>query len=203
MKLSLLKAGLLILTLLLTDFVFAATHAATADQRTGMYAGIGIGGGFTNNHNVSSSARHGLAWDANLGYQFNTYFALEGGYLRILEKHDAVSDQTLGGFYLSAKGLIPINPKLNLFGRVGAVRLKSESDSHPNGAITYMQSGTKYVPMLGLGIQYFVMPKLAIEEQYFYTFESSIISATKNRIPSANTFLFGISYHFFFLKCDK
>src|SRR3990167_109154 len=77
----------------------------------------------------------GFAWNGNVGYQFNSYFALESGYTQFADVNAnspiaggtlAVMNKDNYGIDLLAKGILPINQKFNVFAKAGMMRLHTK-----------------------------------------------------------------------------
>ena len=133
---------------------------ANAADLTGWYGGINLGrsdlklnggdidGVFANQGITSSSSidRHDTAWSLNLGYQFNPYFALEGGYVDF-GKYDLKGDvsapaaDTIDGRYkaygydLSAVGILPLQQGLSVYGKAGVFHSRSDLEASSSGAV--------------------------------------------------------------------
>ena len=98
-----------------------------AADRTGAFAGGGIGGGSAN---LSSSGEFlpspgtdegVLILEGHGGYRFNPYFALEGKLLGAANGGNETGDQlSFGALSGRAVGLIPVSRVVDLYGLVGA-----------------------------------------------------------------------------------
>lgn len=111
------------------------------------------------------------------GYQFNKYFALEGGYFD-LGKFDFTAtglpagtlsgNIKIKGVNLDAVGILPITEKFSAFGRVGANYAKVEDSFVGGGSLTVLnpnpsERNTNY--KLGLGLQYAFNDSLAMRAE--------------------------------------
>ena len=84
----------------------------------------------------------GLAGRLAIGYQFSPYFAAELGYLRLANQKGkdygstgyAIGTKTLSqnALDVAAKGILPINDKFNVYGKLGVAYLTSTITSHLN-----------------------------------------------------------------------
>jgi OOP family OmpA-OmpF porin len=134
--------------------------AANAADLTGWYGGVNlarsnlklngsdIDGVFANQGVTSSSSidTHDTAWSLNLGYQFNPYFALEGGYVDF-GKYDlkgAVSAPAVDsidgrykayGYDLSAVGILPLQQGLSVYGKAGVFHSRSDLEASSSGTV--------------------------------------------------------------------
>jgi OOP family OmpA-OmpF porin len=100
------------------------------------------------------------------GYQFNRYFALEGGYFDLGE-FDFNAHTTppgtldgsleLNGINFDAVGILPFTEKFSAFGRIGVNYAKAKASIDGTGAVSTLdpnssEYGTNY--KLGVGIEY-------------------------------------------------
>jgi len=107
------------------------------------------------------------------GYQFNQYFALEGGYFD-LGKFDFTAntfpvgtlkgDIKLRGLNVDAVGLIPFTAKLSGFGRVGLNYAEARDTFRGSGLVHVTNPNPRekaFNYKFGLGLQYALTPSLA------------------------------------------
>lgn len=108
------------------------------------------------------------------GYQFNRYFALEGGYFDLGKFSFTATTVPAGtlngniklkGLNLDLVGILPITEKFSAFGRVGVNSAKAEDNFRGTGAVTVLNSSpnkrdtnVKY----GAGLQYHFTPALGL-----------------------------------------
>ncbi len=167
---------------------FASPFAAAQDD-AGWYVGAGIGqsrakiddpriidglsaNGFSTNS--ISDDNHDTGYKLFGGYQFNRYFALEGGYFD-LGRFGFTADTTpagtlngnikLRGLNLDALGFLPFTDKFSAFGRVGANYAQARDAFSGTGAVDVVnpspsKNGLNY--KLGLGLQYAFTESLAM-----------------------------------------
>ena len=138
--------------------VAGVAQAADATGKTNWYGGVNIGrtdlranGGDIDRalaeQNISSSTSldsNDTAYSLNIGYKFNPYFALEGGYTD-LGKYGFSSNVTspvattvngnykVDGVNLSAVGIIPLNNGFSLYGKAGIFRANTKLDVSSSG----------------------------------------------------------------------
>jgi len=146
----------------------------------------------------------GLAWNANVGYQFNQYLAVEGGYTHFAQTKATVNGvsltSSLGGFGLNAKGILPINEQFNVFAKAGAIDLNETVEAKEAGASDKV-TGSSWTPELGLGASYNVNKNAALTLQGIHTFKTHFNTtvdglSARGTIPQANAILAGVSYKF-------
>jgi OOP family OmpA-OmpF porin len=100
------------------------------------------------------------------GYQFNRYFAIEGGYSDLGSFHFASNTLPAGtlngtfkvrGLNVDAVGIVPIADRFSVFGRVGANYAETKDSFNGTGAVVVLdpnpsKRNTNY--KAGLGLQY-------------------------------------------------
>ena len=111
------------------------------------------------------------------GYQFNRYFALEGGYFdlgRFGFRADTVPAGTLNGtidlrgLNLELVGTVPITEKFSAFGRVGANYAEARDNFSGTGAVRVFNASpdTRDTNLkLGLGLQYAFTDSVAMRAE--------------------------------------
>lgn len=139
--------------------------------------------------------RNSFAWSANVGYQFNKYIAVEGGYMmlpyiKVSADGDSIKLHTNAGV-LVAKGMYPISDKFDVFAKAGIAYL-SHSVSVSAGASSASVSANDGTvePVAGLGVDYNITPKVAVTAQAITTIK------TDDNFPATYTGLVGLSYKF-------
>lgn len=108
------------------------------------------------------------------GYQFNKYFALEGGYFDLgtfgftattVPAGTLTGDIRLKGVNLDAVGMWPFTEKFSIFGRVGVNHAQAKDRFSGTGAVGVINpnpSKRDTNPKFGLGLQYAFTPALAM-----------------------------------------
>jgi opacity protein-like surface antigen len=137
-------------------------------------------GGSTSSSNTSypgNSSSSGLGGNANLGYKFMPFFAMELGYT--LYSGTTIKDAAgskaatvkVYSYDIAAKGILPIAASgVEAFAKVGGQRL-NESSTINNSATAIalgVSSGSHNATGLYLagGLQYYFMPELAVNAQW-------------------------------------
>lgn len=179
----------------ITAGMAAATPSTVASQdffnndAAGVYVSGNLGYGHYNDKNVVAKDRRGFTWNANLGYQFNQYLAVEGGYIHFngikVQQAGSATNANLYGLDLVVKGILPINDQFNVFAKVGAMRLDGKLSS-----TTAQSAKSKIVPVFGVGAAYNINKQVAVDVQGLYT------TAAKNSFRQTATVLAGVSYKF-------
>lgn len=169
-------AGLLILAL------GGSSSAQAAEANNAWYVGAGAG---QSRGTQYCDARAGLAtqscddqgnvWKLFVGYQINSYFGVEGGYVDF-GKFSA--DLAGGGAqgkdetksragFLEAVAGIPIGERVFVFGKLGGVYWRIKSDTQVGGTLRQIkENGLDAVA--GAGAQFFVTKNLAVRTEYEY-----------------------------------
>lgn len=172
---------------LMTLVILASPYALANDS--GWYAGINAGrstaeiddpritsallsSGFTTT-SINDDDRD-TGYKLYGGYQFNKYFALEGGYFDLGTFGFTATTVPAGtlngtirlkGLNLDAVGILPVTEKFSLFGRIGAAHTQAKDTFTGTGAVGVInpnpsQRATNY--KLGVGLQYAFTPALAM-----------------------------------------
>lgn len=190
----------------------ASNSMAASDQSSSSNAsGIFISGnlgysdqGYKKSDFVSTPSKldtTGFAWNANAGYQFNQYVAVEGGYTRFADTKATFTGLgtntiSLYGLGMDVKGILPVSSQFDLFAKVGAMRL-SEKQTVQEGSATAKLTGNAWTPTLGLGTAFNVNSNVALTLQDAYTFKTDFKkSGVKVNMPATNAILAGVSYKF-------
>lgn len=217
----------LIQTLSFLGVATLSAPAAHAADLTNWYGGITIGQSEVQDASASeinsTLTGAGLAvsgtsvddtdtgWKLFAGYQFNKYFALEGGYVN-LGRFDANTTVTAvngnpitptsisanikvkDGLYFDAVGILPVSETFSVFGKLGAYSLKTElsasaagasaSDSARNSDLTY-----------GVGVNYSFSKDLKMRGEW-ERFEK-VGDANKTGQSDIDLLSLGLTYQFY------
>ncbi len=149
--------------------------------------------------NVTSSRvdENDTSYGLNLGYAFNSHFALEVGYVdlgrasyRGSSNIGALSlDVESHGWAASAVGSLPLNEQFSLFGRIGGVQAKVEV-SGPGGAL----SDRSWSPLYGVGIDYAFTPSFGLRAEF--TRYDSVGDEDKTGEGDLDNWSVGVLYRF-------
>lgn len=152
----------LVSSLLLAATLGAAAFGAQAQDK-GFYAGAGVGQSFVDEGAYDDED---TAFSAFGGYQFNRYFALEGGYADFGQiESDRPGQPSLEGdtAYLTAVGIIPITDKFSAYGKAGVHRWNLDN-ALPTLTGSNDDSGSD--PTYGVGVQYRINDRVALRGEY-------------------------------------
>jgi OmpA-OmpF porin, OOP family len=157
-----------------------------------------------NSNGISSSNvdNNGIGWGGLVGYQFNSYFALEAGYLgadgmKISDPNGLPIDENLDmrAVDLLVKGILPINDRVNIYGKVGAASVRATTSydirwmTIDTPALVTSQT-TETKPVIGVGVSWDITPHLPLDISWLH------IAKAGGDIPSADFVLVGLGYHF-------
>lgn len=128
--------------------------------------------------NISSSTDDtDTAYKIQVGYQFNPYFAIEGGYVDLgkatytasFNGGSAKASIKASGINLAVLGMFPVNESLSLFGKLGVINAEAKTDLRATG-LTASVSNTTLRAGAGLGLNYNLEKSIAarIEYEEFY-----------------------------------
>lgn len=161
--------------LLLATFANPLTAATTTDYNEGWYLGGNIGLSFANidedtiTQNITDPSytddESDLGYKLFGGYQFNKYFALEGGYFNLGKFNYDLSSPTgtasgtlkVMGVNLDALALLPITENFAAFARVGANYAQVKDSFSSSGSLSFSGASPKekdFNYKFGAGLQY-------------------------------------------------
>lgn len=150
------------------------------------------------------SGTHGQ-WRLQLGYRFNPYLSLEGGYIDLgTANYDATfsggsarAEWKSGGVDLAALGTLPLANHFALLGKIGAISTKTTTNWRSSG-ITGIPNGdeskSETKPFIGVGVSYALIPRSDLRLEYEHFADIGDASITGN--ADVNTVSLGMSYHF-------
>lgn len=165
----------------LMAFSVAAPALAVMSLPMGWYLEGNLGGTKINNKTYPANSSHStsgsLAWNGNLGYKFMPYFAAEAGYTRYSDikiKNGAgnnAATETHYSYDLAFKGILPAaDTGLEIFAKIGAARISDHTSIQDANAAASIGLGSSSHTSTGLyyggGLQYYLMPELALEVQW-------------------------------------
>lgn len=128
--------------------------------------------------NVSSSLdKKDTAYKLQVGYQFNPYLAVEGGYVDLGKMKYAASftggnanaSIEAKGWNVAAVGILPLNESFSLFAKAGVIDAKVKlkvSASGPGGTASATGDSTDWKGTWGLGATYNFNKQLGLRVEY-------------------------------------
>lgn len=152
-----------------------------------------------------------------LGYQFNQFISLEGGWNYLPQMRYIVprgntlalgNDMTVNSWlaYLAVKLAVPIYPSLYLFGKLGAAYLRNRA-SFSQGSLAAVAGamlptiGSYWAPLFAGGLQYYFNWHWSISFQYLYArgYRKTPLGSSLTHFPSPDTNLFTLGFGFRFM----
>ncbi|MFZ2316151.1 MAG: outer membrane beta-barrel protein [Gammaproteobacteria bacterium] len=173
-----LKKKILLAACGLVAMAMATPALAVMSVPFGWYLEGNVGSSHLSNVNYSgSSSSSGVGGNANLGYKFMPYFAMEAGYTQYA--NSSIKDNTGTkaasvkhySYDLAGRGIFPITDSgFELFAKLGVQRINaktsiSDQTAANNLGISSSQHNTTGL-YLGAGGQYYMMPELAVNVQW-------------------------------------
>lgn len=143
----------------------------------------------------------GFSAGFDVGYQFNEFISLEGGWLyfpQFSETALGVSD-TLTGWaaYGGLKFTIPLIQDLFIFSKIAAAYNQwSGSNNVVVNAVNYSGDNNYWAPLFGFGLQYYFNQNISINAEYIFVNGNEAQTTAQGRTPNENLFLAGLGYKF-------
>ena len=184
------------IALLLTSVLYANTSLA----KMGVYVGINAGYSYIdlNTPRVGDNVKrkqYGPAWGADVGLQFNRYFAVEFGYNALANVADGHKDVLTNNqiYHLALKGSLPgENKRCDLFAKAGIASVLAHYVN-----VSDDQKRQKYTPYFALGVAYHLTPHVAINLQAIATIAQGNNNGdikAPNSIPAMYAGMIGVTY---------
>lgn len=150
-----------------------------------------------------SNMTGGFTGGADIGYQFNEYWALEGGWFylpTVKGTINTVSSRVNNGLvYIAVKGNLPVYENTYIFGKLGGGytynNLKGTTFLSTDRSVNVTHS-QYWNPIFAVGIQYYFTPNWSANFQYLYNPGYHNSSSQDFFAPVANMFTAGIGYKF-------
>lgn len=159
---------------------FSASAFAIMSAPNGWYLEANAGSTDLSNKSYpgGNSSSSGVGGNANIGYKFMPYFALEGGYTQYANTSitNSATNTKAGtdkhySYDLSLRGILPIMTSgFELFAKAGIQRLNSKVSINNSAAAAAIGLGSSHHSTtgiyLGAGGQYYFIPELAVVAQW-------------------------------------
>ena len=186
--------------------------AASEQDQSGWYLGTGIGYStispkFENStlqkaaDDHFSQKKHDTGFKLYGGYQFNENWAIEAQYIN-LGKYKAEPEllpKDLAGVTVKVSGIAVngvasyhFSEDFSVLAKAGILQTKLDTDMFAPG-VRYSGSTTKTMPLLGIGAEYRLTPRLSLRAEYEYYGEQKIKDFIKVRTDMATL---GLRYRF-------
>lgn len=147
------------LTRLSLVLLLCSTLAIQAHARDGLFVSATVGSAdLTENFGGFEIDSSSTAYGATVGWRFNDYFSVEGGYRNFgrFDQTFAVNDESVSvslkadGFVLGAIGHLPLGERFGLFGKAGSFfwdgdsKINSLTVASPGDTNLYLGAGMTY-----------------------------------------------------------
>lgn len=136
----------------------------------GWYAGLGVGQSRYRDFAATSANTRTEGWKVYGGYQFNKYFALEGGYVNLNDMTARTGTVTTNidtdAWTLGAVLSYPVTDKISVMGKVGAAYMLADVNMKAGAALTVRTGDDGYEPNYGLGVSYKVFDNLDLRAEW-------------------------------------
>jgi len=184
------------LALTFTTSAFAFNNPVNPEHPgRGIFVGGDIGYGHYSAPSNNLSDLNAFAWYINIGFQFNPYIALEGGYMQLnglkVGANNVSTKADVHGDSLLAKLTYPFRHKYSVFAKFGFMEVYAQTTSNA-GVSANIQAPNHATPEFGLGGGYKITQNLTGTLQWLTTFSTGSSPA----LPATNLALIGLHYQF-------
>ncbi|EGQ9299070.1 hypothetical protein E4T16_14715 [Vibrio parahaemolyticus] len=179
-------------SLIISTLIMSVSNYASADE-TKIYLGAGVGLGhfhsLSNIQDIESSDADAVASNLFLGYSFNDYLSVEGGYLYVGRgQTDSLPFKNQGGV-LSLNGRVPLFGDLSFLAEAGGYW------SHTDGLGT---RDNKVSTILGTGLAYQINDQFDVQARWRYVRDMANLNSQTYQIgsqPNENVATLELVYH--------
>lgn len=186
----------------LSALALAAPAFADMSLPYGWYLEANLGSSsYSGGHLPGSVSSSGIGYNPNIGYKFMPYVAAEVGYTGYANstvKNGAGTKAGIGKHYawdIAAKGILPFYTSgFEAFGKLGVQRISSNMSIQNAaaaaglGLTSFSHSATGL--FLGVGLQYYFMPELAVVGQWQRA-QGNSSTGTETLLSGGLSFIFG------------
>lgn len=203
-------------TKILFATIMASLSLAASAQSTGFYAGASLGESHTKFDSefdlagyTSSTDNNHTAWKLFVGYDFNSYLAVEAGYTDLGTAKYTWFNATGSGqqrrestaTFIAVKGNYPVNDKIDLFAKLGATsnRVTLTYDEVYSGVYrSTTASNTRTDMLIGVGAEYRLVKNIGVRVEYerYGTFGTSFDSIDGTGRTKTELWSAGATYKF-------
>ncbi|SBS26956.1 Outer membrane protein A precursor [Marinomonas aquimarina] len=176
----------------LTAFASAAQAQEWSRQDSGLYVGANYGylkvngdDGFDDNNDV---------WQGLVGYRFNSFLAVEGGYADFGSYGDGIVNADTDGYSAAVKGSLPLTDSIEFFAKAG--QLWYDTDYSVAGLTGSSDNEALFA---GAGLNFKLSEQLLLNAQYtWYDAELSVdeIDQDSDFDTNFNQASVGLEYRF-------
>jgi len=135
------------------------------------YAGFGFGQSKYQDVDAISANVRSEGWKAYLGYEFNKYLAVEGGYVNLNDMTAQLPTRTTNvatdGWTIGALASFPVTDRFSAFARLGAAYMLVDIRDKDVGAPDTARSGDdSWAANYGVGVRYALLNNLDIRAEW-------------------------------------
>ncbi|OJW92535.1 MAG: hypothetical protein BGO62_03565 [Thiobacillus sp. 65-1402] len=136
----------------------------------GWYAGLGVGQSKYRGVDEDTANTRTEGWKVYGGYQFNKYFAIEGGYANLNDMTARtgaiVTNLDTDAWTLGAVLSYPVTGKLSVMGKLGAAYMLADVNVKNGAALTVRSGDDSYEPNYGVGVSYALLDNLNLRVEW-------------------------------------
>jgi long-chain fatty acid transport protein len=137
----------------------------------GLYAGFSFGQSRYRDIAADSANTRSEGWKAYLGYEFNRYFALEGGYVNLNDMTAVAgvmnTNIATDAWALGAVARLPVTERMSVFGKVGTAYMLADIKEKNVATGEFRRSGDDdFEPNYGAGVSYAVLDNIDVRAEW-------------------------------------
>lgn len=150
--------------------------------------------------NAISGSAHGnqTTWKGYLGYDFNQYLAVEGGYAHLGKSSNnygsvASTHSNKSALFVAVKGTLPLSERFDLFGKIGPSYNMIDQSVTVLGTPIGTNDSKRMAVMYGVGAEFAATKQLGVRVEYehFGKFGGNNSFSTRTSLWST-----GVNYKF-------
>ena len=181
----------------------SVSHSSTSLDKGGLNTKLQSAG--ATGVSSADSGTGNYQWRLQLGYRFNDWLALEGGYIDLGKAKynatyaggSAAAKWKAGGPDLAVLGILPVNDSFSLFGKLGVIDAKTKTKIAATGAaaaVSGKPSDTHAEPIYGLGAMYKLTDNAGLRLEYERV--NNVGDSVKTGKADVDVVSLGLSYQF-------
>ncbi len=126
------------------------------------------------NNVVSKVEEHDRGYKAQIGWMFNNYFGVEGGFVKLGKaKYSATytggsstSETKIDGYSVAGVVVFPLSKAFSLIGKAGMFGSNVRVDTSNSAGVTSTATSDKWWPTAGFGAMLSITPQFAVRADY-------------------------------------
>lgn len=150
----------------------------------------------------TENASGGFSGGFDIGYQFNEFISLEGGWLYLPQFKESLAGNsdtfTSWAAYGGFKFTVPLIQDLFIFAKIAGAYNQTSPGSNlvTTGGVNYSGDNDYWTPLFGFGLQYYFNQNVSINAEYVHIPGEDQPLASEGHTPDSNIFLAGVGYKF-------